>query len=266
MDQWTFFKFPHADIEALYGLGIHELAPWRPLAEHVQEQVAAGRPVLVELDSYFLPDTTGTAYRLAHVKSTVAVNRINLASREMGYFHNQGYHHLEGADFTDIFQVDGLVHPRMLPPYIEFVKPVPGGRALLGQELVEGSVRLLRKHLAAIPPENPFIPFKGKFQADMPWLLQSEIEVFHAYSFATLRQYGANFELAATYLGWLGAHGIVGTTEAMEAFDTISRATKALQFQLARSMMRKRPLDLAVLDEMASQWNDGMMSLRRSFG
>lgn len=265
VDQWTFFKFPHADIEALYGLGIHELAPWRPLVDHVAEQVAAGRPVLVELDSYFLPDTAGTAYKLAHVKSTVAVNHIDVAERRMGYFHNQGYHSLQGQDFLDIFQVEGLVHPRMLPPYIEFVKPVPGGRALRGAELVEGSVRLLRKHLAAAPPENPFIAFKAKFQADMPWLLQSDIEVFHAYSFATLRQYGANFELAATYLGWLGAQGVVGTTDAMEAFGEIARATKTLQFQLARSMMRKRALDLASLDEMASLWNDGMMSLRRSF-
>ncbi|MCP4806697.1 MAG: DUF1839 family protein [Proteobacteria bacterium] len=48
VDQWTLFKFPHADIEALYGLGIHELGPWRPLATHVEEQVEAGRPVLVE--------------------------------------------------------------------------------------------------------------------------------------------------------------------------------------------------------------------------
>ena len=47
VDQWTFFKFHPADVERLYGLGIHELAPWRPLAEHVEAHVAAGRPVLV---------------------------------------------------------------------------------------------------------------------------------------------------------------------------------------------------------------------------
>ena len=100
VDQWTFFKFRHADLEALYGLQIHELAPWRPLAWHVHEQVAAGRLVLVELDSYFLPDTAGTAYELAHVKSTVAVNAIDLDQERLGYFHNQGYHELSGEDFA----------------------------------------------------------------------------------------------------------------------------------------------------------------------
>src|SRR5258706_11806662 len=55
-DQWTFFKPPANDILDLYGLDIQELAIWKPLAEHVVEQVAAGRPVLVELDSFYLPD------------------------------------------------------------------------------------------------------------------------------------------------------------------------------------------------------------------
>ena len=78
-DQWTFFKFPLADLYELYGLDVHELAIWRPLVVHIEEQLERGRPVLVELDSYFLPDTAGTAYRLAHVKSTVAVVEIDVA-------------------------------------------------------------------------------------------------------------------------------------------------------------------------------------------
>ncbi|MDP2307737.1 MAG: DUF1839 family protein [Pseudomonadota bacterium] len=266
VDQWTFFKFPHADLLELYALGIHELAPWRPLAEHVEEQVAAGRPVLVELDSFFLPDTAGTAYKLAHVKSTVAVNAIDVAGRRMGYFHNQGYHALEGQDFADIFQVDGLVHPRMLPPYIEFVKRAPRGRALSGPPLVDASLELLRRHLGRIPEHNPFVPFKAKFQGDMDWLLRSEIDLFHAYSFATLRQYGACFELTATYLRWLKEQGVDAPSAATEAFDEISRATKALQFQFARAMARKRPLDLAPLDRMAGLWEQGMGDLIARFG
>ena len=122
VDQWTFFKFHPADLEELYAVGLHELAPWRPLVVHVEENVAAGRPVVVELDSFFLPDTAGAAYKLAHVKSTVAVNEIDVEQRRLGYFHNQSYHHLSGQDFGDIFQTEGLVHARMLPPYIEFVK------------------------------------------------------------------------------------------------------------------------------------------------
>ena len=59
---------PLADLYDLYGLEVQELAIWRPLADHVEEQVpwAAGR--WWKLDSFFLPDTAGTAYRNAHVK------------------------------------------------------------------------------------------------------------------------------------------------------------------------------------------------------
>ena len=41
-DQWTFFKFPDADLLDLYGLDIQELAVWRPLVDHISEQVAVG--------------------------------------------------------------------------------------------------------------------------------------------------------------------------------------------------------------------------------
>src|SRR5205807_7970722 len=85
-DQWTFFKFPLGDLYHLYGLDVQELAIWRPLVDHVGEQIARGRPVLVELDSYYLPDTAGTAYRREHVKSTVAAVAIDVSLRRLGYF------------------------------------------------------------------------------------------------------------------------------------------------------------------------------------
>ncbi len=265
VDQWTFFKFRHADIEALYALGIHEMAPWRSLAEHLHEQVVAGRPVLVELDSFYLPDTAGTSYRSAHVKSTVAVNAIDLEARTLGYFHNQSYHALSGADFVDVLQFEGLAHERMLPPYIEFVKPVPRASALVGPALVEGSLTLLRHHLQRVPTANPFHAFHSSFQRDAAWLLASAMDVFHAYSFATLRQYGACFELSSTYLHWLDQQGVDGVLAPAETFADISRNTKTLQFQLARAMARRRPLDLAALDGMARSWDEGMEALNRQF-
>ena len=69
VDQWTFFKYPHRDLLEMYGMQVEELNPWVSLATHIEEQVNAGRPVLVEVDSYFLPDTKGTAYQSKHVKS-----------------------------------------------------------------------------------------------------------------------------------------------------------------------------------------------------
>lgn len=265
-DQWTFFKFPDADLLDLFGLDIHELAPWRPLVEHIEEQVGAGRPVLVELDSYFLPDTAGTAYKLAHVKSTVAINEIDIEKRHLGYFHNQGYYTLDGQDFSDIFQTEGLVHERMLPPYIEFVKKLPHFQTLSKPALVEASCELLRSHLRRIPERNPFYVFKEKFALDLDWLMQANIEVFHAYSFVTLRQYGACFELVETYLRWLGQNGIAQLDSPTEAFAQISQTTKALQFQLARSVARKKTLDLSPLDNMATQWQSGMDVLTQRFG
>jgi hypothetical protein len=202
-DQWTFFKYADGDLLELYGLDIQELAVWRPLAQHIEDQIGVGRPVLVELDSYFMPDTAGSAYKLAHMKSTVAVNEIDIEKRHLGYFHNQGYYHLDGQDFSDIFQLEGLVHERMLPPYIEFVKKVPHFQTLAPQQLAAASTALLKKYLRRLPSQNPFVPFKDKFNRDLEWLMQADIAVFHAYSFATLRQYGACFELAETYLRWL---------------------------------------------------------------
>ena len=260
-DQWSFFKFPHEDLFALYGMEIQEFNPWRSLAQHVETQVGLGRPVLVEMDSFFLPDTAGTAYKLAHVKSTIAVNAIDIEQRYLGYFHGQSYYELTGQDFIDIFQLGGLAHERMLPPYIEYVKlrnlhEVPRGKAL-----VDASLVLLRKHLQLIPRDNPFVRFKDAFARDFDWLLTQEMETFHLYSFATFRQYGACFELVETYLKWLQQQGQQNLDAAIQAFATISNNTKAFQFQLARAMARKRPIDLAPLDEMAAAWQTGISQL-----
>lgn len=264
LDQWTFFKPPTADLEQLYGLTLCEMVPWRSLAGHCEEHVAAGRPVLVELDSFFLPDTQGTAYKLAHTKSTVAINTIDVAARRMEYFHNQGYFLVEGQDFADVFQLDGLVHPRMLPPYIEFLKPLP--RQGPAPDPVGVSLGLLRAHLTRRPVDNPFPRFRARFARDLEWLATEPIDSFHAYSFVTLRQYGACFELAASYLGWLDEQGVDGVTAARDELLALTTGTKTYQFQLARAMARRRPLDLAPLDEMARRWDAALGSLVGRFG
>ena len=259
-DQWTFFKFPLVDIFDLYGLDVQELAIWRPLVQHVDEQVGRGRPVLAELDSYYLPDTAGTAYQQAHVKTTVAVYEIDSAAQHMGYFHNQGYFHLEGDNFIDIFRLRNAPDPATLPPYVEFVKPNPDA-ACKGRVLVERSLAILRKHLALLPTANPFFAFKSRFQNDMPWLMNEPLETFHLYSFATLRQFGASYELSATYLRWLTQQGEVGLDDATRAFTELSDGAKAMQFQLARAMNRRKPLELSALDTMAAVWQRGTEAL-----
>lgn len=263
-DQWTFFKFPHEDLFQLYGLEIKELNPWKSLLQSVEEQVQYGNPVLIELDSYFLPDTNGTAYQRAHVKSTVAVNELKIAEQFLGYFHNQGYYSLSGDDFKNIFQTEGLVHERMLPPYIEFVKRHLE-RKLGDAEQLEVSLLLLKRHIQRMPTQNPFIVFKARFEKDLKWLMEDSIEIFHLYSFANLRQYGACFELAETYLRWISEKSKIDLSTSISAFQQISQTAKAFQFQLARSMARKKPLDLTALDSMAQLWSDAQSQLKEKF-
>ena len=261
-DQWTFFKPPLADLDRLYGMDVQELALWKPLAIHLREQVALGRPVMVELDSFYLPDTSGTTYRTVHQKSGVAVNAIDVEGEYLGYFHNQGYYSLEGEDFREVLGAGGPPNDRVLPPYCEFIKWRPGFEPPRGERLVEESLQLLRAHTGRLPRVNPFPRFRSRFTADLEWLLSSDIGVFHKYSFATLRQYGACFELASTYLRWLESHGVEGLRMTADACAEISHATKAFQFQLARSMARRKALDLSPLDAMAEHWERGMTALR----
>lgn len=264
-DQWTFFKFPHDDLARLYGLDIQELAIWRPLVEHLKEQVTKGNPVLVELDSYFLPDTSGTAYKLAHVKTTVSVNDLDFKNQKLGYFHNQGYFSLEGQDFNEILLLNGLPHDRVLPPYVEFIKKIPGFKPLDSNQTLGISLELLKKHLLKLPSQNPFLAFKERFHKDLPGLMDADISVFHGYSFATHRQYGACFELAQTYVRWLGEQGIEGLSPAADAFQAISQGAKTFQFQLARAMARRKELDLLPLDQMAEHWDRAMKLLKERF-
>jgi hypothetical protein len=239
-DQFTFFKFPLEDLAALFDLRVQELAIYDSVESHALEQLRRGRLVLVEVDGFYLPDTRGTSYRLTHVKTTIAINRLDVAARRLGYFHNAGYYRLEGEDF------DGVFRRRSAPraenaatfPYVEFVKCGPSPRR--ENDLRETSLALLRAHLRECPAVNPIRAFQKAFPAHLEALAQRPVDFFHLYAFNTLRQLGANFELLGSYLGWLTTHGESGLDSAASACEQISGAAKTLQFQLARAVARKR--------------------------
>jgi len=239
IDQWTFFKFPHADLFDLFGMEIQELNPWQSLHQHIHRQISGGRPILVEVDSFFLPDTSDTTYKNEHVKSTIAVNEFDLEKQHLGYFHGQGYYHLSKQDFQDLFQIDGPDHDRILPPYIELIKLHEGHSETPLETLKCRSLDLLRSHVSRLPRENPFQSFRQQFADDLNWLENEGIEEFHKYSFATIRQYGACFELSSTYFRWLTDCGEKGLAEIAKDFDDISNIAKTFQFKLARSLARK---------------------------
>ena len=99
---------------------------------------------------------------------------------------------------------------------MEFVKigpPGPTGEALLGR-----SRDWLRRELGLVPVTNPFVAFQERLARDLEAVLGHDLDVFHAYSFATLRQFGACYELAATYLHWLHRQGEPGVQELAKPF------------------------------------------------
>jgi hypothetical protein len=195
----------------------------------------------------------------------VGVNEIDVARARLGYFHNAGYFALEGEDFREVFQLDGAPHERVLPPYVEYVKWRANFTPPRGAQLAEASRPLLARHLARAPRDNPFPRFRARLERDLEGLMRAGIERFHVYSFANLRQYGACFELGESYLRWLGSHGVAGVETPALALRDIAETAKRLQFQLARSMSRGKPLDLAPIDAMAAQWTLAMGELQGRF-
>jgi hypothetical protein len=263
-DQWTFFKYQLEDLYELYALDVQELAIYRPLTAHIEEQLSLGRPLLVELDSFYLPDTAGSAYQLEHVKTTVAIAELDMEQQRLGYFHAQGYYHLHGDDFAHVFHLRGEKNPAILPPYCEIVKST-AKLPLQGEALLNASLGLLKRQLQRLPEVNPFVKFRARFEADMQWLINEPITTFHQYSFATLRQFGSCYELAGTYLKWLQSQGVGGLDGAIESILRLSTGAKTLQFQLARAMARKKAIDFTPVDQMAEHWTQAMQQLKDAF-
>ena len=265
-DQFTFFKFPVADLETLYSAIVQELAIYDDLVEHCEEQIARGRLPLVEVDGFYLPDTKGVSYRTEHTKTTVAINSIDVAARRLEYFHNAGYFALEGEDFDGLFRrlpdQQGVVDA--LFPYVEFVKfaaaPVQGTP-------LENAHRLMRRHVRGMPELNPIRAYHRAFKDHAARLAAKQPTYFHKYTFNTLRQLGANHELLSSHLEWLEGSGLAGLDRAIEMTRIISQTAKSMQFQLARSAARKTfgGYD-APFEAMAAAYDTAAADLKFCFG
>ena len=265
-DQWTFFKPPHADLLRLYGVDTQELSIWRPLVEHAVEQVGAGKLVLAEVDAFYLPDTQGTDYRTQHTKTTIGIETIDLAARSLGYFHNAGYYALGDADFVGLFRLDAAPDPAYLPLFAELVKFEHLTRRT-PKALLRRSLDLLAEHLGHRPKRNPFGAFRARFSAEIASLTQAGLARYHAYAFASIRQCGASFELAAHYLKWLEANGEAGLTGAIGQCQDISTLSKSLILKAARAVHAKRTVDFSEqLDGMEASYAAVMKTLVPRFG
>jgi len=266
-DQFTFFKFPLEDLQRLYGLTIQELAIYESVEIHAIEQLRRGRLVLVEVDSFYLPDTVGISYRQQHTKTTLAINEIDIDERKLGYFHNAGYFRLEGDDYDGVFRksLKFAADPELLFPYVEFVKESEA--QLTGQALRDEALALLKGHLARRPSSNPIACFRDRLPGDLDRLIARPIDYFHVYTFNSMRQLGANFELLGNHLGWLEDRGEAGLEAAKLACSAIAETAKATQFQLARVAHKKKVSDFSpVLDAMERAYDTVMTNLAARFG
>jgi Domain of unknown function (DUF1839) len=256
-DQWTFFKPVPEQIERLYGVDIHEMQPYRPLPEQIAEQLARERTIIVELDSWYLPDTAATSYRREHVKSSVVAEAIDRNGERLRYFHGPGYYELAGEDYRGVFRLGRPFSDDVLPPYTEIVR-LDAGPALSGDALRSAARELLATHLARRPGPNPFLRFGEQLALDLPRLLEGDHAAYHDYAFATVRMVGSAFEVGASHVDWLlGEAGALVTS----AMSRIVEGCKILSFKLARR--REFDPEPAIV-ELAQAWEESFAALERT--
>lgn len=263
-DQFTFFKMPTRDIEALFGLDVQELSIYRPLVDHIEEQAARGRIVLAEVDAHRLPDTRGVTYLADHSKTTIAVNRFDRASATLGYFHNAGYFEMAGEDVEHLLGFGSVARP-VLPPYVEFAKVA--GPGLTGRALRDAAVARFADHWANRPARNPVDAYRAALPAHLDWLASEPPCSFHPYAFNTARQYGACMSLLAAHLDWLARQGVGGLGQSIALCEAMSSGMKTFQFLLARARARNKTDGLdSALDAIARDYDLAMNEIGRAFG
>ncbi len=263
-DQWTFFKPPHRDLHALYGIDVQELNVWRPLLDHAVEHLGAGRLLSIESDAYWLPDTAGTDYRRQHTKTTIVLNDVDVEAQRLGYFHNAGYHQLEDEDFRQLFRIGLAPDPTVLPLFAEFIRSDRRVQRT-PQELARIALGQLREHLQRRPASNPMRRFGLRLAQELPALPARGLAHYHAWAFATIRQFGAAFELAAAHLRWQAGLGHAELLPAADGFERIAQGGKPMILKLARVVNTGRPADTGpMVEELALAWDHGMAALERA--
>jgi hypothetical protein len=226
-DQWTFFKPDPYDLVELYGIDVHEMQPYRELPAQIEDQLRDARTMSVELDAWWLPDTSATSYRTEHVKTTVIAEAIDREAEVFRYFHNAGLYELGGEDYRRIFERGAL------PPYTEVVR-FDAGERLRGDALRAAARERLAWHLARRPRSNPFERFGLALERDLPSLLEGDPADYHAYAFATVRMVGSGFELLASEVEWLFGGSDGPARDAVAAMGEIVDGGKLLSLKLAR--------------------------------
>ena len=253
-DQWTFFKPPAEDLERLYGIDVHEMQLYRPTIDHVVEQLKARRSIILEADAFYMPDRAATSYRNAHVKSSIAIEAIDPERERLRYFHGLGFYELSGDDYRGIFRLGCPLSADVLPPYVERVR-LDAGPRLEGEDLRRAAFEMLGRQLRRRPIRNPWLKFGERLATDLPALLDGADADYHAYAFATVRQCGAAFDAAKSFVEWLA---LPASAAATEALGCQVNGAKSLLFRLAR----RRAFDpTPTIQQLAGHWETAMHAL-----
>ena len=241
-DQFTFFKPRQDEIELLFGVDVHELQPYRSFASHLENQLAQGNTLIVEVDAWWLPDTAGMSYRTAHQKTSIAVDTIE--DDRLVYFHGNGLHQLTGEDRQRVLVPDGL------PGYVEVVR-FDAGPQLEGEELRAAARELTRENLLRRPSRSPFTGFGEQLGRELDQVLALPADEVHQFAFATTRMVGAAMALAAAHVRWvLGEAG----APAADAFEAVSAGSRTLTMRL----MRRKPFDpTPLVSSLTADWERG---------
>jgi Domain of unknown function (DUF1839) len=263
-DQWTFFKPPPEDLARLYGFEVQEFVVYRTIPEHIEEQLAQGREVIVEVDAYYLPDTVGRSYREQHEKSSIAIEAIDVERNHLRYFHGPGLFDLCGDDYVNVLRVGRSFSPDVLPPYIELARTdrLDGCPA---DELRSTAWEILGIQVDRLPRSNPVSRFAARLDRDLPLLLH-DADAFHQYAFVTVRQCGAAWAAGASFLDWLSERDDDAVVDVAGRFAGLAENAKRLLFKLARAASSGRVIDDSqALEEMARQWDDSVQALTQLF-
>lgn len=256
--QWDFVKPQPEDLRRLYGLEVAEDNIWLPVLDMVES--GPGRHLLhtVEVDSWWLPDTAGTAYRNDHVKTTIVPTRVDRANRTMWYLHNAGLFELRGEDFDGVFNLSAGAGTA-LPPYVERIRHFP--------ERVESDAlsRIVVEHLSRRPAGNPIHRLIDGVRSATQWLPTAGMTLFHPWAFATLRQCGSTAELTADLCVHLETP-FPGAGRAEQDFRDLATAAKSVQFKMARVASGRTVDVVPTLEAMAASWQSGMDAIAGAAG
>ena len=268
-DQWTFFKPSFDDLFRLYGIDVVETNPWRGLLATCESAVDSGRIAIPEVDSWFLPDTAGVSYRLAHVKSSIAVFSVDASRRQLSYAHNAGRYELSGDDFDGLFGLgDHARDTTHLPPYVDMCTPSDKARRS-DIELADVAFDLLRRDIPRLATINPFVLWAERFIHELDAVRAGGDEAFHAYAFTTFRQFGPAFELAGSHLAWMAQHASApdaakgALSRAAEHFASVADTALVFQMRTARAVMSGKPIDPTTWStSLADEWQAGVDIVR----